>query len=405
MRPPPKNFKDTPFAYHQEIELEITALTNLGDGLGRVDGWVVMVPFALPGETVRARVWHNHANHSQADLVEVLKPSPHRVEPRCPLYGKCGGCQYQHFEYEAQLECKRSQVRELLQRLGGIEADVEPPQGSPEQYGYRSKLTPHWPQPRAGEFLPVGFLEIGSRQKVVDVPHCPIATGAINDVLPKAAARLRSFNPPPKRGGTLHLRETDNGVCTDPRAVAQSTVNGVAYRYMAGEFFQNNPYVLPLMVDHVKAEAVAGGARFLVDAYCGVGMFALALAPEFEKVAGVEINEAAVKLARENAQLNKRDNCAFIVGKAEAIFADIDFSGADTAMIIDPPRAGCTPEFLAQLLAFRPKRVVYVACDPATQARDAKILIEGGYRIARVKPFDLFPQTRHIENAITFDRA
>jgi len=405
MPPPAKNFREGPFAYHQEIELDITTLTNLGAGLGRVDGWVVMVPYALPGERVRAKVWRNHAQHSQADLAEVLTPSPQRVQPQCPLFGTCGGCQYQHFDYAGQLEWKRAQVRELLQHIGGLNVPVACPQGSPETYGYRSKLTPHWPQPKAGEFLPVGFLKVDARQKVVDVPHCPIARPAINALLPKAAARLRSFSPPPKRGGTLHFRETDSGVCTDPRAVVSETVEGVTYRFIAGEFFQNNPFSLPLMVRYVAAQARGVDARFLVDAYCGVGLFALALAPHFEQVCGVEISPAAVALARENATLNKRENCLFVEGQAEAIFAHIPFAGAEASVVIDPPRAGATPEFLGQLMAFGPTRIVYVACDPATQARDAKILTQGGYRVTAVQPFDLFPQTRHIENVITFDRA
>ncbi len=403
MRAAPKKFNPVPFSYHQEIELDITALTNLGLGLGRVDGWVVMVPYCLPGERVRARVWRNHANHSQADLVEVLKKSPQRVEAQCPLFGECGGCQYQHLSYEGQLAFKRAQIAELLERIGGIEAPVGEVVHSGHTYGYRAKLTPHWPQPRAGEFLPVGFLHVNSRTRVVDVPYCPIATDAINTVLPKAAARLRSFNPPPKRGGTLLLRESDEGVCTDFKAVITSTVCGVRYRHIAGEFFQNNPFVLPLLVEHVKKQAGAISARFLVDAYCGVGLFALALADGFEKTVGVEINAAAVELARQNAQLNDKKNCAFVVGQAQAIFSEIDFAGQNTVIIIDPPRAGATPEFLQQLVALKPRRIVYVACDPATQARDAKILCESGYSVADVTPFDLFPQTRHIENVITFD--
>ena len=405
MTQPPPNFQDKPFAYREEIELDIDDLTNLGDGLGRVDGWVVMVPFALPGERVRARVWRNCANFSRADLVAVLKPSPRRKAPECPLFGTCGGCQYQHFEYAGQLEWKRAQVRELLKRIGGLDVDVEPTVPSPRVFGYRAKLTPHWPQPRAGQPLPVGFLKVGSRQTVVDVPHCPIATDAVNAALPKAVARLRSFNPPPRRGGTLHFRETDTGVCTDPRQTVQTTVAGVRYRFVAGEFFQNNPFILPELVATVGERATECGAKFLVDAYCGVGLFSVALAPKFERTAGVEISAAAVALARENAALNGRENCVFTVGKAEAIFEGADFAGSDACVIIDPPRAGATPEFLSQLIAFAPRRVVYVACDPATQARDAAVLAAAGYRVVRATPFDLFPQTRHIENILTFDRA
>src|SRR5688572_23804908 len=143
-----KKFNDQPFAYHQELELEISTLTNLGVGLGRVqvgDGkWVVMVPFTLPGEKVRARVFRNHKNFSEADLLEVLVPSPHRVDPKCPLFGRCGGCQYQHLTYAEQLKWKRLQVEELLKYMAGVEFPVAPVIGSPREFGYRSKITPHF---------------------------------------------------------------------------------------------------------------------------------------------------------------------------------------------------------------------------------------------------------------------
>ena len=166
---PKKKFNAHPFAYHQEIELEITTLTNLGLGLGRVAltgeaeaRWVVMVPFTLPGERVRARVYRNQKNFSEADLVEVLTPSVHRVTPPCPLFGRCGGCQYQHLTYTEQLKWKQRQVGELLRHMAGIAFPVNPVIGSPREYGYRSKITPHFRAPREGEaadLLPIGFPE------------------------------------------------------------------------------------------------------------------------------------------------------------------------------------------------------------------------------------------------------
>lgn len=403
----PKAFNATPFAYHQEIELDIGDLTNLGEGVGRIDGWVVMVPMALPGERVRARVWKNHKNYSQADLVEVLHASPDRVAPQCPLFGECGGCQYQHLSYTAQLEWKRKQVVELLRRLGGV-ADpiVETPQGSPREYGYRSKLTPHFGKPTESEGeLPIGFLRRGQR-RLIDVPHCPIATNAINTRLTSLRAEVRSkvSQGAFKRGGTLLLRDTPQGVVTDMAAQTQDRVGDLVFEFPAGEFFQNNPFILPLMVNHAIDEAHQEGTRYLVDTYCGTGVFALSGARRFEKVAGVEISEKAVLAATANAQRNGISNCTFLAASAEAIFAEIDFLPAHTSVILDPPRSGCSPEFLGQLIQFDPKRIVYVSCDPSTQARDIKILLEAGYQLKRVKPFDLFPQTRHIECVATLAR-
>ena len=181
-------FNDLPFPYHTELELEIATLTNLGSGLGRVAlpgeteaKWVVMVPFTLPGERVRARIFRNHKNFSEADLVAVTVPSPHRVAPVCPLFARCGGCQYQHLAYAEQLAWKRRQVAELLQHMAGIaDFPVAPVVGSPRERHYRSKITPHFNPPREGLPLPVGFLRQGTRFDIVDVPQCPIATEAIN---------------------------------------------------------------------------------------------------------------------------------------------------------------------------------------------------------------------------------
>ena len=403
MRPSPK-FNDKPFAYHQEITLEIATLTNLGVGLGRVDGWVVMVPFALPGETVRARVFHNRANFSEADLVEVLKPSPARKNPDCPLFGTCGGCQYQHLTYAEQLAWKRRQVGEVLAKLGGlVDAEVRPTHPSPKQYHYRSKLTPHYEPPHHGAF-PIGFLRTGSRRALVDVPQCPIATESINMALPGVRAELTARADKLKRGGTLLLREANEGVITDPTREVSSDIGDTKFRFTAGDFFQNNPFILPELVDYALSEAAAGGARFLLDIYCGVGVFALCGRNKFERCLGVEVNAYAINRAKQNALLNQATSCEFTVGAAEAIFATTKFSPAEVAALIDPPRAGCTEVFLQQLIAYGPARLVYVSCDPATQARDVKILAAGGYRFLHAQPFDLFPQTRHIESVVTMEK-
>lgn len=397
----PKNFVPTPFEYHQIVELEIDDLTNLGSGVGRIDGWVVMVPYALGGERVKARIYRNHKNYSEADLVEVVRPSPDRVEPQCSLFGVCGGCQYQHLSYAGQLEWKRKQVADLMKRIGGIDFEVSPTHPSPKQYGYRSKLTPHYERPRNGN-MPVGFIMQGRRNTLVDVEQCPIASQAINKALLEARARIKNSNP--RRGGTLLLRDCMEGVCQDNNAIQTERVGDIAYQFCAGEFFQNNPFILPELIDYAISEAQ--GTKYLVDAYCGVGVFALASAKKFEKVAGVEISSKAIVCANANAKINNIDNCEFLIGKAETIFADVSkkFEGENTSMIIDPPRAGCDTKFLEQLIEFSPKKLVYVSCGPDTQARDLAFLTTHGYKLLKLQPFDLFPQTRHIENVATLEK-
>ena len=508
-----KKSNDLPFAYHTELEFEIVTLTNHGVGLARVPlpepktpnpepgtasaaspgGWVVMVPFCLPGERVRARIFRNHKNYSEADLVAVLTPSPHRIAPVCPLFTRCGGCQYQHLAYAEQLLWKQRQVAELLQHMAGVTHAVNPVIGSPKPYGYRSKITPHFnpprdsysrepraesPEPaptqfaaltsaselsalnsqlstgaaRAAAALPIGFLRQGTRFDIIDVPRCAIATDAINEKLPaaRAAVYARAAAGDYLRGATLLLRDAGGQVTTDYEATITETIASLPFpaapagygsqlstlsphlgepasssdlklptsnfqltsgaaapplrlRFLARDFFQNNPFILPAFTAYVRAQASAGGARFLVDAYCGSGLFALSAAPSFQRVAGIELSESSIRFARQNASDNRIANATFLAGDAATIFAGLDpaFAPADTAVIIDPPRKGCDESFLTQLLAFAPRTVVYVSCDPATQMRDLKSFLAAGYILTDVQPFDLFPQTRHLECVIT----
>jgi len=447
-----KKFNAYPFAYHAEIELEISTLTNRGHGLGRVElpeegeapragldagraenagtpnkegppdlgptrstpsknslrQWVIMVPFCLPGERVRVRVFRNHKNYSEADLLKVLRASPHRVEPYCALFGQCGGCQYQHLDYAEQLVWKRRQVEELLQHMVGIEHEVAPVIGSPRQYGYRSKITPHFKVGRPA----IGFLRQGTRFEVIDVPECAIATPEINARLVEVRERTRQRieRREYKRDATLLLRHASEGVVTDYDAViTEELVRGDAQeplklRFLARDFFQNNPFILPAFTGYVREQAASSGGRFLVDAYCGSGLFALSAASAFEQAAGVEISESSIRFAQENAVANGITNARFLAGDAAAIFAGLDFPPEETAVIIDPPRRGCDEGFLGQLFAFGPRAVVYVSCDPATQMRDLRLFLEAGYALKAVQPFDLFPQTRHLECVITLER-
>lgn len=398
----PKKFVPHPFTYHQELEVRIENLTNEGNGVARVDGWVVFVPFALPGELVKCRVFRNHKNYSNADLVEVLEPSPERVTPVCPLFGTCGGCQYQHLDYSKQIAWKQRQVEELLRHMAGIEHPVLPVIASPKQYGYRSKITPHFHKPKGGEVGAIGFLRTGTRNSIIDVEACPIAMPELNERLTQVreAARADSF----KNGATLLLRAAQNGVLTRADAIAVEQVGPVKFEFQAGDFFQNNPFILADFVNYAVEEARSSGAHYLVDAYCGSGLFGISAAAHFQEILGVELSETAVKKAAHNAEINGLTNCRFIAADAREIFAQVPHAGQETVVIIDPPRAGCSEEFLQQLFAFAPKRVVYISCNPATQMRDLRLFSQAGYELHKVQPFDLFPQTKHLECVMTLCR-
>ena len=404
MDTPPRKFVPTPFAYHEEVELTIDKLSNQGDGVGRIDNWVVFVPYALPGEKVRARIYRNDKNCSMADLVEVLEPSPLRVKPLCPVFGYCGGCQYQHLDCGAQLEWKTAQVADLLRLQAGLELPVLPAIPSPEIYGYRSKITPHFHKPREAKVGNIGFLKVGSRSEVCDIKQCPIAMAELNAALPLVRKSVHQSAAQYKRGATLLMRVSEGTVITNHNAVCTEKVGDLTFNFLAGDFFQNNPFILPAFTGYVARQACAGGARYLVDAYCGSGLFALTLAPHFEKVLGVEVSETSADWARANARSNGINHADFLAASAEAIFERVDFPAEESAVVIDPPRKGCDMAFLNQLFAFGPARVVYVSCNPATQIRDLAEFAKAGYKVVEVQPFDLFPQTKHLECVATLEK-
>lgn len=401
---PPKGFNPVPFSYHEEIELEIDSLSNAGDGIGRVNGWVVFVPFALPGDKVKARIWRNDKNFSSADLIELISAGPHRVTPQCKLFGTCGGCQYQHLDYEQQLLWKTRQVADLLRLQAELQLPVNPAIASPKQYHYRSKITPHFDKPKGENKPSIGFLKAGSRREVIDVPQCPIAMECINEALPLARKSIYQAASQYKRGATILLRASEGTVISNNNAIACEHVGNLEFHFLAGDFFQNNPFILPLFTDYVAHQASCDGAEFLVDAYCGSGLFSLSLAHKFKKVLGVEVSETSADWARANARSNGIDHAEFLAADASAIFEKVDFPADKTAVVIDPPRKGCTLQFLNQLFTFGPAKVVYVSCNPATQIRDLTEFDKAGYVVTEVQPFDLFPQTKHLECVVTLTK-
>jgi tRNA (uracil-5-)-methyltransferase len=452
-------------------ENDATTYTNNGNSSNSDDKrWVVMVPNVIIGELVKVRIFRNFKSYSEADLVEVLEfdVNQSRVEPLCPLAETCGGCQLQHMNIDSQREWKTSFVQQLLAQYnvttatatapaieGGASAavvTVQPCLGTDEIYGYRSKLTPHYQAPAkrkrgTQEKTPVAMIDAIGFQKqtnraILDVPHCPIATPAINRRYQELRHELLLEPPNSKKGATLLLRQANVDLDDDshPEAVTvhhqtylTTRVRGLEFSYLAGNFFQNNLYVLPLMVDHVlhHAATVSTGSigmdsntdttdsttdttmtTHLVDCYCGSGLFAVsaAAAPNAQHhltaIVGIEINDRAVLEATNNAIKNNVSAvCRFVAATAEGIFDQIqDFPRDTTCTILDPPRKGCSPDFLAQLFQFGPAKIVYMSCDPSTQARDAQDMVAAGYTITSVQPFDLFPQTRHIECLMVLER-
>jgi tRNA (uracil-5-)-methyltransferase len=427
------------------------------------DDWEIRVPLVLPGEIVKVRIFKNFDTYSEADLVEVIQSSEDRVQPQCPLAGVCGGCQFQHMTIERQREWKTDFVRRgiMSQAIQGytsvdtIHEKLHPTKGTKEIYHYRNKLTPHYQAPvKLGddeyEMEAIGFQQILSR-KLVDVEDCPIATPAINAKYRETRISLQRqakqglLNNKKRRrrnrrsknvdvGATLLFRQADDDaegnpvVVTDYHEYMTTTVGGIKFKYQAGNFFQNNAYVIPLMVDGVLQAAlqpVAGRGpnkvpSYFIDCYCGSGLFALSASSRFKICVGIEVNEQAAKEATDNAKLNEITNCQFVAASAEALFTSPpalmipgleqttkiqDFPREETVVVLDPPRKGCSGTFLEQLFEYSPQRIVYMSCGPSTQARDAKGIVEiGGYDIVSIQPYDLFPQTKHVECLMVFEK-
>lgn len=270
-----KTFNNYPFPYLEELELNIESLSNLGDGVAKVslndtDGseklWTIFTPLTLPGEKVRVQIWRNAKNCSHAKLVKVLEPSPDRVQPPCPQFGRCGGCQYQHLTYAEQLKWKQKQVADALSHLAGISHPVNETLPSPEEWEYRSKITPHLQKSKKGQIQKIGFLQKGSQRDLVAFDSCAIALSEINHALPRVFEGIKSRPKSYKNGETILLRANSERVFENPREIISEEVGGLTFHFLAGDFFQNNPFILPSFVDYVKKQAGTDNP-YLVDAY------------------------------------------------------------------------------------------------------------------------------------------
>jgi tRNA/tmRNA/rRNA uracil-C5-methylase (TrmA/RlmC/RlmD family) len=365
-------------ALGDKLPLTVSDIAFGGEGVARHNDFVVFVPWVAIGEVIEAEVIEVKKHFARARLLRVLQPSAERVEPLCRYFGRCGGCQYQHLSYPTQLRLKHKQVRDLFQRIGGLDpaavAEVIP---CPNPYGYRNRIMirSQWDKFKQG--LNIGFIHAADRL-VEDIERCEIAEPALNQQITEVRA-----HPPPKGGLKVVLRIPPEGWDVPPDS-----------------FFQNNFFLLPKLVEVTRQCLRQSGARHLADIYCGVGFFSLELADLVESFIGVEYDRMAIKAARRNAQTHNRGKGEFLDGKAEELLPQIltRLRPESTTVLLDPPRKGCAPEMLELLRQVTPLQIIYVSCHPATMARDLNVLCrEGVFRIAQVIPLDMFPQTAHVE--------
>jgi len=410
----------------ETIELVLTAMAHGGSALGRHESRVIFVPYTIPGETVRVEVVEEHKRWARARLVEILVPSPQRVEPPCPYFGlsangqpRCGGCQYQHIDYEAQLAFKREVVADQLSRIGGLEVDVEEAIGAAEPWRYRNNVQFH--------VTPEGYLGFlaADSDQIVPVEECLIIDPLLDDLWDTFDMRWPqlyhlSLRCGSATGDTMAIFELEEYqdfdidvdfpvscvlLLPDGEAVVLvgdlrlvEHVAGRDYGISAGSFFQVNTGGAEALVALVREFLAPQGDETLLDLYSGVGLFGLALAGEVGRVVAIESAPSAVEDFHFNAA--GLENVTLLEGKVQSVLGRLE-EPVDL-VVLDPPRAGAGERVVAEIARLAPGRIVYVSCDPATLARDARHLTDAGYRMAVVQPLDLFPQTFHVETVALF---
>jgi 23S rRNA (uracil1939-C5)-methyltransferase len=406
-----------------EFEIELTSMAHGGSALGHQPGRTIFVPYGLPGETITARITQDKGRYAYAEGIRLFNPSPDRVRPRCPHFGpgKCGGCQWQHIDYEAQLRFKEQIVREQFGRLAGMkDVYVQPTIASPHDWAYRShttfSLTPE------GK---LGFMATDN-QTVIPIQECHIIQPELLELFEQinleevpnlTRVRLQIGSDPEDKLVLISTEDDEppeievdfpasvNFLLSDnePFNLVGSThvnyvIKGRKFRVTAGGFFQVNLPLAEKLVDLVMERLNLRGDESVLDLYSGVGMLTAFIAERAAMVTSVESYPPAVTDADDN--LSEFENIDLIEGSVEDVLDNLE--GKFDAAVVDPPRQGLDRDATAALIAHKPRVIVYISSDPSTLARDAKQLVAAGYRLNDVQPIDMFPQTYHIEAVATF---
>jgi 23S rRNA (uracil1939-C5)-methyltransferase len=450
-----------PVQRDEELELRIDSLAYGGNGVARLDGFVVFVRAGLPGDTVRARITKVQRRHAEAIAVEVIEAGPGRVEAPCAHYPACGGCRFQDLAYEAQLAAKHAWVEDSLRRIAGIvDPPLEPIVAAEEIFGYRNKMEYSFAQGPDGAEL--GLHRAGRWDEVLAIQRCWLTTDLGNRIrnTMRDWAReehLAAYDQTAGEGYLRHLivregrntgqalvqlvthererfdRERLIEVLTEfPEVTSiQWTVNdtpaevtnlptellwgedaieekigGLRFRVRPNAFLQTNTRMAERLYELARAEAALTGGETVYDLYCGIGTIGLSLARDALTVWGVEISEESVACAIENAELNSIGNAAFFAGNVGQVLRELrERAGDPDVVVVDPPRAGLAGKALKRLGEIAAPRVVYVSCNPTTLAGDTKRLVEEyGYRLIRTRPLDMFPHTPHVESVSLLER-
>lgn len=405
-------------------DIEVISLVYGGDAFGRLpDGRAVFVPFALPGERIRVQLTEEKRGHARGKLVEVIQKSEARIDPRCRHYGVCGGCHLQHMAYDYQLEIKTTILKEQLVRIAGIEnPPVEKIVASPNQWHYRNAVQFH-----LDSMGKLGYLESGSH-RVVAIQECFLPENVLNEIWPNidleasdlgieevglrvgenedVLLSLEGSLPGPVAAFELDLPISAVYNSSGGPILLAGDFNTVMrvherlFQVSSQSFFQVNSQMASAMVDHILSILPINPDSVVLDLYCGVGLFSAFIAPHVKRCVGIELSESACEDFAVN--LDGFDNVELYVGAAEQVLPSIDLQ--PNFVVVDPPRSGLDRKVVDELTRLQPELIAYVSCDPATLARDIKRFVAAGYTLASVTPFDLFPQTYHIESCALMSR-
>ena len=381
------------------LRVRLQGWGRLGEALAQHEDVPLFVFGGIDGEDVEVEVVRRHRRYLAARVVRVLEPSPHRIEPPCPHFGACTGCQWQHITEEHQRELKRLAVGDALERIGGLDvapvADIIP---APTPFGYRNHA-----RFTVGPQGALGYVNRESR-RFVSIDRCMLMDEAINTTLDQLQGNCADTTQLSVRYGTgtgdvlvqPTLRNPDVPIATGQKHFRER-MGGHVFRVGSPSFFQVNTPQAERMVDLIREELELGGDEFVADVYAGVGTFAVLLAPHCGHVIAIEESSAAMDDAEVNCE--GIPNLELLRARAEDALAEME--RCPDAIVLDPPRAGCAPSMLESLVRLRPKKIVYVSCDPSTLARDLKVLCAGGFQLRKVRPIDMFPQTHHVECVAT----
>jgi len=376
------------------VIVKIESVAFGGEGVGRIDNFVVFVPFSAPGDELEIEITQVKKKFLRGRILRIIQESPFRVKPLCRYYEQCGGCCYQHLNYEYQLKIKKKQVQDAFRRIGKI---AEPPVldtiASPQVYHYRGKAQFHAKAVSNG--WEIGFLDV-SGGKLINIEQCEIMEETINE-------KMHALRESILLKSDVDTQLTIWSDCLTERKKEKDSIiriiKGKSFLVPDDGFFQANLCLTDRLVDEVCRLSAANKINTLVDAYCGSGLFSIFLSSFAENVIGIEINEKSVKYARINAENLGIRNADFIHGDIENVFKErfLPQDNQIDLIMLDPPRVGCKKTVLKAMVNLKPQRIIYISCNPATQARDIKYLNEWGYNLESLMPLDMFPQTEHIE--------